>query len=73
MKEILVGIQPGPGRPIVWPVRRQAKHVKVHREANLNGQEAFYMVSMDEWRRYNDYKIAKSQQKCEMSGNFSSR
>ena len=72
MKEIFVGIQPGPGRPTVWPVRRQ-RQVKVHQEVHLNGQEAFYIVSMDEWRRYNDYKIAKSQQKCEMSGNFSSR
>ena len=73
MKEIFVGVQPGPGLPPVWPVRRQTKHVKVHREAHLNGQEAFYIASMDEWRRYNDYKIAKSHQKFGMSGNFSSK
>ena len=70
MKEILVGIQPGPGLRTVGPVRRLKKHVEVYREARLNGQEAVYAISMDEWRRYNSYKIAKSHHNYVMSGKF---
>ena len=67
MKEIFVGIQPGPGLPTVGPVRRQTK-------SHLSGQEAFYVQSTDELRRYKSYRIAKWSQKCPelsgMSGNY---
>ena len=61
MKEIFVGIQPGPGLPTVGPVRRQTK-------SHLSGQEAFYVQSTDELRRYKSYTIAKWNQNV---GNFS--
>ena len=66
MKEILVGIQPGPGLPTVGPIRRARRRQSTH----LNGQEAVYAISMDEWRRYNSYKIAKSDQNYGISEKF---
>ena len=62
MKEIFVGIQPGPGLPTVGPVRKQTK-------SHLSGQEAFYVQSTDELRQYKSYRIAKLNQKYGISGN----
>ena len=64
MREILVGIQPGPGLPTVGPV---SGHVR-GRLGHFSGQEAFIDQRKGKPYRYSGYKIMRSNQNYENSG-----